>query len=161
MVFRITQRLAKKINIKSIKNYEQKVSAFEEWYANLFNVGRYKYILITNAYSLYSVIISAKGINDGKSLVSEFNDQLLTTMKKDNLRFLINRFSIKNNTTIDFCKTSSKRILGSMNDMTFLCSYRISETMDLLEASRIINKTPFSYLNYQSPLDVIQNMSLS
>ena len=88
MILRVTNKLAKKLNIESLEKYDKKCSAFEEWYGHLFSVDRKQYILFTNAYSLYSVIIPGKGINSlGKfsDLTSIWLSELLEEENCDNL----------------------------------------------------------------------------
>ena len=56
MILRATKKLAQKLNINSLQDYESKISAFEEWYEHLFTVNKIQFILFINAYSLYSIL---------------------------------------------------------------------------------------------------------
>jgi hypothetical protein len=42
---------------------------FDEWYIHVFHCNRYKYFLITNAATLFTVILHGKGIRDDIDLL--------------------------------------------------------------------------------------------
>jgi len=62
MVFRLTKKASEQTHI-SVTNEGQSQNRYCDWFVDLF-VGkdRKKYFLITNSFSLFSIVISAKGI---------------------------------------------------------------------------------------------------
>ena len=162
MILRATNKLAQKLNIESLKKYDKKCSAFEEWYGNLFTVNRKQYILFTNAYSLYSVIMPGKGINS----LSKFSDLsgicLSELLKEENCDNLITRLVINSNAIFDVYSTNNRSVLGSMNEMIYLARiYLFEGQLTPIEISKRVNGTLFSYLNYNNPLKVLKEMALS
>lgn len=162
MVLRLTKKLADKLKIKSLPEYDDKVSAFDEWYGHLFTAGRTQYMLFTNAYSLYSTLLPGKGINNIKSFFEMAVYCLSEVLKEEECENMIGRFITNKIEIIDVCKTNNRGILGSMNDMIahskfYLLEYKLTP----IEISKRLNEMPYSYLNYKDPLAVIKQMALS
>ncbi len=162
MVLRLTRKLADKIKIKSLPEYNDKVSAFDEWYGHLFIAERAQYILFTNAYSLYSVLFTGKGLNDIKTFFGTAGYCLSKRLENDGFENMVGRFITNKIEIIDVCKTNNRGILGSMNDMVAHSKFYLTHyQMPLIEISRRLNEMPYSYLKYNSPSNMIKEMSLS
>ena len=162
MVLRLTRKLANKLKIKSLSEYDDKVSAFDEWYGHMFIAERAQYMLFTNAYSLYSVLFPGKGISDIKIFFETAVYCFSESLKKDGFEKMVGRFITDKIEMIDVCKTNNRGILGSMNDMVAHCKFYLTKyQMSPLEISRKLNEMPYSYLKYRNPSDVIKGMSLS
>ena len=160
MVLRLTRKLADKLKIKSMLEYDDKVSVFNEWYAHLFTADRTQYILFTNAYSLYAVLFPGKGINDIKTFFERASYGISEVLREDGFENMIGRFITDKIEIIDVCKTNNRGILGSMNDMIAHSKFYFSDyKMAPSEISRRLNEMPYSYLKYKNPSDVIKEMS--
>jgi hypothetical protein len=161
MVLRLTRKLADKIKIKSLPEYDEG-SVIEEWYGHMFIADRIQYMLFTNAFSLYSVLFPGKGINDIKTFFETATHNLSETLKKDGFEIMVGRFITDKIEIIDICKTNNPGILGSMNDMISHSKFYFSDyQMTPSEISRRLNEMPYSYLKYKNPSEVIKEMSLS
>ncbi|HCY77466.1 MAG TPA: hypothetical protein DHV28_16240, partial [Ignavibacteriales bacterium] len=146
MVIRLTRKLADKIKIKSLPEYDEG-SVIEEWYGHIFIADRVQYMLFTNAFSLYSVLFPGKGINDIKTFFETAFHYLSETLKTDGYGNMVGRFITDKIEIIDVCKTNNRGILGSMNDMIahskfYFTGYKMTPT----EISRRLNEMPYSYL---------------
>lgn len=162
MIIRATQKLAQKLKIESLQEYDKKVSAFEEWYGHLFSVNRIQYILFTNAYSLYSTIVPGRGTNNLRTFLDLTGYWLSEVLKEEGCENMIGRLFTNNTEIIDVCKTTNRGVLGSMNDMVAQSKFYFSEyQLAPIEISKRLNETPYSYLKYNNPLSVIKQMSLS
>ncbi len=162
MVLRLTKRLADKLKIKSLPEYYDQVSAFDEWYGHLFKADRTQYMLFTNAYSLYSTLLPGKGINNIKSFFEMAGYYLFEALKEDNCENMIGRLITNKIEIIDVCKTNNRGILGSMNDMIahskfYLLEYQLTP----IEISTRLNEMLYSYLNYECPSAIIRQIALS
>ena len=162
MVLRVTKKLAQKLKINSLQDFEEKVSAFEEWYGHLFTADRNQYVLLTNAYSLYSVIIPGKGISNLDALIEMAGYWLTEVMKEEGCGELAGRFIPKSAEESEAYKTKDRGVLGSMNDMIFHAKFYLSEYhLPLVETAKRLNEIPYSFLKYKNPLDVVKKMALS
>ena len=162
MIIRATKKLAFKLKIESLQKFEDKVSAFEEWYGHLFTVNRIQYILFTNAYSLFSIVLPGKGINNLRTFRDLTGYWLSEVLKAEGCENMTARLVIHNLDAIDVYATNNRAILGSMNDMMLATKYLISEyQLTPIEISKQLNQTPLSYLKYENPLGVMKKMALS
>ncbi len=160
MVLRLTKKLADKLKLKALPENDEG-SAIDEWYGHMFIADRTKYMLFTNAYSLYSVLFPGKGINDIKTFFETAVHSLSETLKKDGFEIMVSRFFTDKIEIIDVCKTNNRGILGSMNDMISHSKFYFSDyKMTPSEISRRLNEMPYSYLKYKNPKEVIKEMSL-
>jgi hypothetical protein len=162
MILRATNKLAKKLNIQSLQKNDNKCSAFEEWYGNLFTVDKKQYILFTNAYSLYSVIMPGKGINS----LSKFSDLsgicLSELLKEENCDNLISRLVINPGEIFDVYPTNNRSVLSTMNEMVYFAhNYIIEEQPPLLEISKKVNSLIYGPIDFENPLNVLKKMALS
>lgn len=158
MVLRLTKKLADKLKLKALPEYDEG-SVIDEWYGHIFIADRTQYMLFTNAYSLYSVLFPGKGINDIKSFFETAVHSLSETLKKDGFEIMVGRFFTDKIEIIDIYKTNNRGILGSMNDMINHSKFYFSDNkMTPTEISRRLNEMPYSYLKYKNPSEVIKEM---
>ncbi len=66
MIFRLSQKLSKKIKVapKSVAPPDENL--FADWSAHLFTADHTQYIILTNTQSLYSMVMPGKGITDDR-----------------------------------------------------------------------------------------------
>lgn len=162
MVLRATVKLASKLRIKSLQNYDNRVSAFEHWYGHLFSANKVQYILLTNVYSLYSVVFTAKGVLDLQYFAKTAAINLSELMETQKIGHLTSRFVNDSFYSIEMVKTNDRSIIGSMNDMIHHVEFFINQyKMPLMDISERLNNTPYSLIEHKNPLLVIKNMPLT
>ncbi len=162
MILRFTKKLADKLKIKSPQDCEDEINPFEEWYGHLFTSNRIQYILFTNAYSLYSIVVPAKGILTIRNFMDLTFSSLYEALLNDGLEMAMEKYIIPKTEIIDICKTNNRGILGSMNDMIRLSKFFLAEyDLTLIEISKSLNETPFSYIKYESPLSMIKQLMVN
>ena len=61
MIFRLSQKLAKKLKVSSLKPASADPNPFADWSAHLFTADRTQYLILTNTPSLYSMVIYGRG----------------------------------------------------------------------------------------------------
>lgn len=62
MIFRLSQRLARKLKIDGLRSLPLNENPFADWSAHLFTIARTQYIIVVNTKSLYSVLLYGKPI---------------------------------------------------------------------------------------------------
>jgi len=116
LIFRITQKLAKKIKADPVPAMPPHDNPFLDWTANLFMVSRWQCILLTNSCSLYSVVFAGKGVSSEKTFVEASTKALYEYMVLDGCENIFNAHIASHAGTATFCKASDRRVLGSIND---------------------------------------------
>ena len=152
LIFRITQKLAKKIKIVPDFALPQADNPFLDWTANLFSVSHYQYIVLTNTRSLYSVVFRGKGVSDANSFIDYSLDALQSYMIHDRTISIVEPYITPPIDSIVFSKTGDRRVLGSMNDLIGMAKLYLQEPgIPLTVVNERINDAPMSMLGYQHP----------
>ena len=117
MVFRLTKKASEQTHI-SVTNKGQSQNRYCDWFVDLF-VGedRKKYFLITNSFSLFSIVISAKGIRGEEVFSKNVLNQLRIYFEKTGHSDLFSQFIQPFENEIIFTKTNSRSVLKSMEGL--------------------------------------------
>jgi hypothetical protein len=161
MIFRLSQKLAKKLKTAATDTLPLDENPYADWSAHLFKADRTQYIIVTNTKSLYSVVMLGKGITDD----SRFIEGALTTirefMEDDGQAFVYQRFIAPASGTIRFGKALNRSVTGSMNDMIYHAQMWLTEGgLSPHDAGFKLNEMPMSALGkprgYQQPREAFK-----
>lgn len=125
------------------------------WHGNIFNIGRRKCLLITHTQSLYSIFFYGITKKDLPLLLEMMRDRVVELMRQDN--FTLQELSMMRESfaDINYTKTSSRSVLGSMNDMKNMLEwYDMSE--DEISLAKRINRTPYKIGDYVYPKEALR-----
>jgi len=161
MLIRFTDKLSKKLKIGPLTKVVDDPGRYLEWYAHLFTANRYQYILVTEASSLFSIVMYGKGINHDGKFIEQLIDQLREYLEETENQVIFDRIIAPTLGAIMISKTSSKKVLGSMNDMVSL-SKRVLEDEETIpwDLANFINRTPFKAIAYKTPTKAFREMNL-
>ncbi|GAB4455379.1 MAG: hypothetical protein Kow0031_37080 [Anaerolineae bacterium] len=150
LILKCTQKAAKEFGEKPQNlpqlSPESNTTLLGDWFANMFRMGHSKYMLFTNAETLYSFLVEYK-----KSDLADISEFF-----RFNLEFSLFDEGFSNEQIdrllaeygeVRLAKTDNRSVLGSMNDMVMLYKYIIMDMggpkeADLAQAIREINRTP-------------------
>jgi len=161
MIFRISQRLGKKIKVTPqgvLPNHE---NPFADWSARLFTADRAQYVIISNTRSLYSIVMHGQGITDDNVFIDRTLSAMRDFMKSDGFQFQHERFIVPETHTVMFSGNTNRPVIGSMNDLIFQAKIGLIEGgISPHKASEEINDTLLSALNYNNPKEAFGAMKL-
>jgi len=143
----LTKKLQDKSKIKIESLPEKFPSDLNSWHAHLFTQSRKSGVIIMNDLTRYSVILYGLKKADFQNLSELFLNQLIENMKADDFN---ETEIIKFTSDIDklyFTKTSSRSILGSINDCLHLIEWWVDDFALLSGAvltnlNKRINRSP-------------------
>lgn len=162
MIFRLTQKLAKKIKLPPLQSLPPGQNPFSDWTANLFTAERAQYIIVTNTASLYSLIMYGRGITNDNELIRRTLSFMREFMTDDGCEFLYRRLIAPHATGVSFSKANDRRVIGSMNELIFESKvYMIERRLSPFETSFRINETPMSYLDYNIPKEAFRLLKVT
>lgn len=154
MIFRITQKLAKKLRIDPVAALPPNENPLLDWTANLFMVSRWQCIILTNSASLYSVIFPGKGVPDGQAFVEQGMKALDDCLTRDGILGLYHFDIAPAIDSVDFCKAGDKSVLASMNQLVFQVKCDLLEMGHSLPVvNRRLNRIVMSKLKYRYAFD--------
>lgn len=153
MIFRCTQKLAKKFKISLEKGlHETSTNTLSDWYFNYFIYARKYYLLGVCEKSLLPVIIPAKEIKDFPARFCGELDKILKFIRIEKQKIDEETAAMQE---IRFTATKSKTVLGCQNDCIRLLPHIFEDDSHsgLLEISLTLGRMPFKSISYDHPLD--------
>jgi hypothetical protein len=159
MIVRLSQKMAKKIKRSPTGSCPQVSNPYVDWSAHLFTAGRVQYIILTNTFSLYSMVLYARGITDSARFIERTFNYMAEYTIADGYEFQFRRLIVPEAGSVTFIKLNDRRIVGSINELIRLAKWDLSEEqLSPFETSQRINQAPMSYLDYDNPKDAFAKM---
>lgn len=130
MIFRLSQKLAKKVKAGKLPEMPLAENPYADWSCHVFTANRTQHIILSNTASMYSCVMFGKGITDD----SRFIDRALTTirefMEDDGEQFAYRKFVKPEGETISFARPLNRSVTGSMNELIMAAEmYLIEDEM--------------------------------
>ena len=164
-IIHCTKKLLKELDVPLVEPDKIPVptEGIGNWYANLLRIERRKCLLFTNEKTLYTFLIPKILKANLKNMEEEFLINLSYNLQNEGFGLdVINRV-MQEYGEIGFAKTSSKSVLGSMNDFTYQYEVHIIgdggiDNIRILQLNQSINRTPMSSLKYKSPIEALKKL---
>lgn len=117
MIFRLSQKLATKLNEGTLPTQPLDENPYADWSCHLFTADRTQYIIMSNTKSLYSCVMYGKGITNDSRFIERALSTIREFMVDDGQAFAYQRFVAPASETVTFAKALSRSVTGSMNDL--------------------------------------------
>ena len=161
MIFRLTQKLAKKVKLPPLPAQPEGENPFIDWTAHLFRAERAQYIIVTNTASLYSLVMYGRGITDDNDLIKDVLSFMREFMADDGCEFIYRRLISPHTARISLAKATNRHVIGSMNELIYESKLYLTERqLSPFETSQQINETLMSYLDYKNPREAFKALSI-
>ena len=161
MIFRLSQKLAKKLKTPLPKPSPADPNPFADWSGHLFPADGTQYLILTNTPSLYSTVIYGRGISND----SQFLDRALGAIREfteaDGLEFIYQRLIAPVSGTVRFASALNRSVTGSMNDLVFhATAWLIEGDLSPFDVGFKLNAIPFSSLDYRNPRKAFKSLGV-
>ena len=161
MIFRVTQKLAKRIGITPSRCLPPDENPFADWSGHLFTARRVHYVIITNTPSLYSLLMDGRGITDDNQFLRRTLSHMSKFMAHDGNDFVFRRLIAPETRRVAYSKTWNRRVMGSMNDLVLHAKIHLVDGgMSPFDASAKLNEMPMSYLGYGTPKHAFRSLKI-
>lgn len=139
--------------------YEE--SILGNWHANLLGIDRKKALLFTNDETLYSIFICGFKKTDMRYISEIFmqalRDNLISSGEGEHIDLIISDYRKE----LNFTKTSSKSVLGSMNDMAkfidwYIYNHYDSDELKISAINKILNEIPYKAIGFKFAVDLLK-----
>jgi hypothetical protein len=162
MIFRLSQKMAKKIKESPTGSCPPAANPYTDWSARLFTADRAQYVILTNTVSLYSIVSHARGMTDFSRFIDYSLNFMAEYMIADGFEFQFCRLIAPEAKEVIFSKSTDQRVTGSMSDLVRMAKWVLIERqVSPFEASQDINRAPMSYLDYDNPKRAFAKMKLA
>jgi hypothetical protein len=166
MIFRMSQKLNAKIKAGTLPTLPPPENPFVDWSAHLFLVARSQYILVCNTKSLYSTLISGKGITNHDQFIKHTLSAIRECLKEQGHESVFENLIVPASGMVRFGKALNRSLTGSMNDLVQQAIFFLSKTdLSLFEVGFKLNETPMSELpsrsgdKYGTPREVFKRLA--
>ena len=163
-IIHCTHKILKELGIPLVQTLSSEpVEGLGNWYCNLLRIERKKCILFTNEKTLYSFMIPKVLKQNLKNIMDEFLINLNLNLQAEGFGLeVINRI-MREYQDIGFAKTTSRHILGAMNQIAFEYKVLIEmkeglENVKVLEMNRDINRTILKGIKYLHPIEALRDL---
>ena len=117
MIFRVSEKLGKKIYAGKLKSLPLDANPLADWSAHLFFVKRTQCIIIYNTSTLYSCVMYGSGITDTGRFIERAAFCIRSFMEWDGKEFIYVRFMIPIMGSVQFAKPLDRSTIGSVNEL--------------------------------------------
>jgi len=164
-LIRCTQKLIKEMGLKKaeLSTAEPNFSYLGAWHANLLHIDGKKCVLLVNDKTLFNFIVPNVKRQEIKSLSSIFNEHLMYALSSEDLSDETKKIIMKEYSEINYSKTNSKKVLGSMNDLAFHYKHHILSEGGIFSALipsiiHKLNHMPMGMLGYKYSAEELKLM---
>jgi hypothetical protein len=161
LTLQCTQKLLKelKVDLSPVKDTDP----ITLWHANLLTLDRRKCVLFTNDQTRYSFLVPGLKKPDFQRIGEIFLDNLFRCMLNEGIAQKGVENVLNKCSTYCFTKTSSKSVLGSMNDIADIINRTVYHdgglaNTDISEMMMRLNRMPMKPLDYGFSVDAFKEM---
>ena len=139
-------------------------SVLGPWYVNLFVIERKKCLIFVNSKTLFSFVVANQARKDVEHIDDMFRRNLLKRLHAESISPNIVARIMEDHKKITLCKTSDRRILGSMKELIFrfrvICEMEGGlANVDIDKANSEIAGTIMKFNSeYIRPADMLKNV---
>ncbi len=160
VTLRLTHKLQKLLRIDLTEQLKPTTSNLGDWYANLVPTYSGDLIVFLNEKTLLSVAIP---IWESENLLSLFRLRVVNLLGMIGIQLKAIENELSHYTHIQFGKTRSHSVLGSMNDFAFQYQVIAEEAenkadLSLSKAEYQLSQMPCKPIGYRAPSDVVKEL---
>ena len=141
-----TQRVLKRFRLEPVANPAAGSGRLGHWYANLLTVGRSRWVFCLSERTLLPVILPAKNAHFPATLPGEVG-RVLVALGIDESRAQTEVHAMAD---LEIDTTRNRRVLGVMNDSSFLASHALADGIAPLETALRVARAPSGPLRHES-----------
>lgn len=161
-IIRCTKKLQREMGLKPADlSTAEPTSLLNSWHANLIYIARRKCVLFANDRTLFNFIVPDVRRADIRNLGEVFLSYLPCVLNEERLpKHIIEQIMVKS-AHITYGSTSSRSVLGSMNDLAFHYEFHIYNAGGVHSAEvpsiiRQLNHMPMGALKYAFPIEELK-----
>lgn len=164
MIFRLSDKLKAKIKADTLGALPLHENLLADWSAHLFVAGRTQYILLSNTKSLYSTVMSGRGITDDSDFIDRALSSIRECLEAEGQGAAYDRLIAPASASVRFARALDRSVTGSMNDLVKHAAFWLAEgELSPHDVGARLNGIPMSALKsadsgYGFPKDVFAAM---
>lgn len=164
MIFRLSQRLAKKVGVDALDEMPLDASPCADWSCRLFIAKRKQYIIVSNTLSLYSCVMDGTDVTHRDLFVEKALNTIDEFMTADGQQNAYQRLVVPASVEVSFAASLHPSVASSMSDHVLGSKLYLGDGMAPHELGTRLNDTPLSTLTgsngrrHAIPREVFENL---
>ncbi len=162
MIIRLTQKLSTKIKVGKLLETPLHERPIADWSANVFHLGRTQYVLLSNTSSLFTCLMTAKGLTNRDLFKQRAREAIVAAVRRFAGDAMVSDAEF--DSPVLYAKSLNRSVIGSMNDLAFGARVMIDAGDDLQRTADLLNVTPLKMLtrdngrSYNNPAVAFQRI---
>lgn len=144
---RCTQRVLKRFRLGLQSDDVPSTTRLGDWYANLLNVERQRWVLCVSERTLLPALVPAR--ND--CFPADLSIAVGEVLRALDLPGTAAEHEVEEMSAVVVDRTRSRSVLGVMNDLSFATELALRDGCSAVEAALHVSNTPVKPLGYDSP----------
>ena len=162
MIYRLTNKMAKRIKESSLPSIEHSANPYLDWAADVFVANRVHYILLTHCRSLLSCVAVAKGINNSAAFIERCNEMIRDTLLDYDYEFIFRSHIAPEMGKIAFSKVASRKVNGVMVDLVKHAKYYAKvDELSPYELTQRLNRFPHCKQEHPWPVEAFAKLQIN
>lgn len=147
LVFRPTKMLAARLKLKDLERSVSASSPYLDWSAHTFIGARYRYLIVTNSASLFSIVVPQAGVTSADAFIRTVGAALERYLEGCGRRSIFTKHIAPHLGEVVFARFTDRGVMGSMNDYVYTArDYLLPRGVSPVEIADQLNETPMFYL---------------
>jgi hypothetical protein len=155
LVFRCTQKLQKRLNVRGPLDVPKSSTQLGDWYGNTVFVGRLRLVLFISEITMLPVVVT---LRDSKTLVPRFQKALCQVLEALHMPQPIVLQEIDVDGGCAFGPTANRRVVGVLTELAFQAEVQLrsGKCGSPLELALQLSGVPIGGLNDVFPCDAVR-----
>ncbi len=158
MIFRVTNKLAKRIHVNPAPLPEEEVSPYIDWASNSFIANRSHYIVLMNSRTLLSTVLPAKGITNTKKFAAEALRSIETILEYYSFDQVFKTQIEPASNNVMFTKVANPKLNGYMVDLVHHARDHICNGLSTLVTATRLNQIPQLKMEEAFPIEAFKKL---
>ncbi len=151
---RCTQRVLERFRLEPSTDLSPSTTKLGDWYANLLNVGRQRWVLCVSERTLLPALLPARKACFPGGLANAVGE-ILTALR---VHPELVRGEVDELQTLAVDRTRSRQVLGVMNDFSLSAELGLRDGDSPLEVALQVAETPVKPLGYDCPRQLVSEL---
>ena len=161
MIFRLSQKLAKKIKVGNLSDMPPAENQYADWSCRLFTADRIQFVILTNTPTLFSCLMFGKGITNESLFTEQAFGTIRDFMECHRQQTAYETFVAPGASTVRFANALNRSVTGSMNEPVHRAKWHLWRGVFPQEVGFYLNDTPLAALGYAKPRERFKAMAAS
>lgn len=153
LTLRLTQKLAARLKVPLAREQVTAANPCADWCCHGFTVDRYRYLLVTNAPTFFSVVLRAQGMGNESVFITGVISGLREYLRQAGHEFAFVQLIAPESAGVVFRPVGDRRILGVMNEFIFMAKCYLDDLSPFGTSDRL-NDCPVGPLGGKFSRDV-------